>query len=243
MLLTSAWSLVSVDGPNKFYNIAVGHTGYILHTISTGLVSFKGLLLTQGTSNCNATNSNLDTGCATTADSGLTINNALTTTGLFSTGQNAIPYSTGFNWDQPLQSLQTIGHSATTPTFMDVANFGRCSGTDHCATYDWSILSSYSGELKATNGVFPAAAGQACPIDGSKYLSANGINALVSAVELHGDGAGNDNNLCESNEACLFQPNIGVYQGQGAIYSHSCTFTDGTVTGVTLYGYNTNGAP
>lgn len=51
---------------------------------------------------------------------------------------------------------------------------------------------------------------------------------------------GNDNLLCESNEACLLTPNIGSYQGHGTLTPVSATLT-GTVSGVTLYRYPSNG--
>jgi len=57
------------------------------------------------------------------------------------------------------------------------------------------------------------------------------------------DGSGNDNGVCESNEACLYAPNFGVYQGEGALAE--CVYQDaaGPVVGVTMYGYLTNGVP
>lgn len=66
------------------------------------------------------------------------------------------------------------------------------------------------------------------------------ITFLKHAEEIWGDGIGNDNALCESNEACLFTPNLGAYQGHGSLVSAG-SFTDGTITGVTLYKYSTNG--
>jgi len=59
---------------------------------------------------------------------------------------------------------------------------------------------------------------------------------LRNAVEL----TGNSNSLCESGETCLYTPNIGAYQGHGNLVSAG-TFTDGTITGVTLMKYETNG--
>jgi hypothetical protein len=63
---------------------------------------------------------------------------------------------------------------------------------------------------------------------------------LRNAVELIGDGVGNENLLCESGEVCLYSPNIGSYQGHGKLVSAG-TFTDGTLTGITLVKYDTNG--
>jgi len=60
---------------------------------------------------------------------------------------------------------------------------------------------------------------------------------LRNAIEI---ADGNDNGLCESGETCMFTPNIGSYQGHGALQSAG-TFTDGSITGVTLIEYDTNG--
>lgn len=63
---------------------------------------------------------------------------------------------------------------------------------------------------------------------------------LRHAVEISGDGIGNDNGLCESGETCVYTPNIGSYQGHGNLVSAG-TFTNGTLTGITLMTYATNG--
>ena len=62
---------------------------------------------------------------------------------------------------------------------------------------------------------------------------------LKNAVEIMDDLVGDDDGLCESGERCLYTPNFGAYQGHGT--PTQCTFTDGTVTGVTMYYYPTNG--
>jgi len=40
---------------------------------------------------------------------------------------------------------------------------------------------------------------------------------LRNAVEIQGDGIGNDNALCEPSETCLYTPNIASYQGEGEL--------------------------
>ncbi len=55
------------------------------------------------------------------------------------------------------------------------------------------------------------------------------------------DGVGNDNGLSESDETCLFTPNIGSYQGHGALVEAGVIGTGGTVENVTLLQYETNG--
>ena len=63
---------------------------------------------------------------------------------------------------------------------------------------------------------------------------------LINAVELLEDSVGNDNGLCESDELCLYTPNIGVHQGHGGIIILSDIDT-GTNTGVDLFRYADNG--
>jgi hypothetical protein len=56
------------------------------------------------------------------------------------------------------------------------------------------------------------------------------------------DEIGDDDGLCESNEACIYSPNFGVYQGHGDyLVGGTCTFQNGTVTGVQMYAYPNNG--
>jgi hypothetical protein len=63
---------------------------------------------------------------------------------------------------------------------------------------------------------------------------------LRHAAEIIGDGIGNDNGRCESNETCLYTPNMGSYQGHGALINAGA-FTPGTLTSITLMKYQTNG--
>ena len=63
---------------------------------------------------------------------------------------------------------------------------------------------------------------------------------LRNAIQIQDDGIGNENTLCETNETCLYTPNIGSYQGHGNLISAGA-FTDGTITSVTLIKYESNG--
>jgi hypothetical protein len=83
-------------------------------------------------------------------------------------------------------------------------------------------------------------------VAGSKYTGSIGsgyrcqTTYLRNAVEIFDDGIGNDNGLCESGETCLFLRNNGSYQGHGNLVSAG-TFTNGTLTGITLLKYSSNG--
>ncbi|CAN0555555.1 unnamed protein product, partial [Laminaria digitata] len=59
---------------------------------------------------------------------------------------------------------------------------------------------------------------------------------LLHAFERMHDGEGNENTLCESNETCIFTPNIGRDQGLGA-FVDTGPFTSGTLTGIRLLRY------
>ena len=64
---------------------------------------------------------------------------------------------------------------------------------------------------------------------------------LRNAVEIAGDGIGNDNNMCESGETCLYTSNIGSYQGKGSLTAPSSSFVDGVLTGIVLQQYSVSG--
>ena len=64
---------------------------------------------------------------------------------------------------------------------------------------------------------------------------------LRNTVEIQGDSIGNDNTLCETNETCLYTPNIGSYQGHGNLISAGSISTGGTLENIILMKYETNG--
>lgn len=121
---------------------------------------------------------------------------------------------------------------------------GRCTA-GNCQIFD-SRLRSSDSLLRNANGIFVN--GAACPASIDASNSSNVMTDNVSrtflkhAFEIIGDGFGNENGLCESNESCIYAPNIGAYQGEGDYTSQTCTYTGGNgVTNVTMYAYPTNG--
>ena len=63
---------------------------------------------------------------------------------------------------------------------------------------------------------------------------------LINAIELADSSVGNKNLLCETDDTCLFTPNIASYQGHGNIIDGGA-FTDGLITGVIFKKFDTNG--
>lgn len=129
---------------------------------------------------------------------------------------------------------------------------GSCESGDTCYIYDHAIASTdtvilnKSGNLSSANDTFSATATDNCPsqVSGSDTITDQRTSAqtfLRNAIEITGDVIGDDDGLCESSEACIYTPNLGAYQGHGDFTTRTCTFQDGTVTGVTMYAYPQNG--
>ncbi|MGE0615241.1 MAG: hypothetical protein AB7P04_06345 [Bacteriovoracia bacterium] len=119
----------------------------------------------------------------------------------------------------------------------------------NCRIWDFALKASDTQFRDRTedgqNANDPFVDGASCPsaVDGNVTIT-NGMTPantyLLNALEILGSG-GNDNGLCESNESCVYTPNFGAYQGSGDYTAHTCTFHDGTVSGVTMYAYPVNG--
>lgn len=79
--------------------------------------------------------------------------------------------------------------------------------------------------------------------DGNCEVGENCHNRfLINAFEIVLDGIGDDDGLCESNEACIYMPNYGAYQGEGDYEAQgTCQFQNGTISGVSMYAFPTNG--
>ncbi|MCZ8157976.1 MAG: hypothetical protein O9264_17780 [Leptospira sp.] len=141
---------------------------------------------------------------------------------------------------------------------------GICSG--NCRIFDWSVRKTDSSLRyanvcpDATKPLMHIIGGSATSFEGcqlllkgSQYLGSNTCRTfhLRNAREILGDGKGNENGLCESNEECLYTPNLGAYQGHGTIqraYSvapNRCPDLSANASGelknIKLYQYSENG--
>ncbi|NJL25608.1 MAG: hypothetical protein HC902_10825 [Calothrix sp. SM1_5_4] len=70
------------------------------------------------------------------------------------------------------------------------------------------------------------------PTDYIDMTDGLGLKILRNAIEIDGDGRGNDNSLCESGEDCVWSPHIGAYQGEGPLSEGYCTVDDGADPGL-----------
>jgi len=141
----------------------------------------------------------------------------------------------------------------------DISSRWQCSGELTCRIWDWSLANGDTGDhgspvllnvLSLPTGndtlthVWDISSSAGC--DAIPFAQWNDVGStcesvvLRNAVEILDDGIGNENGLCESDETCLFTPNVGSYQGHGNLIPAG-TFVDGIISGVTLLRYESNG--
>lgn len=137
--------------------------------------------------------------------------------------------------------------------FPNSNNKGVCS-SGACRIWDYRLKSDSANlAFNSTNTVLtknePFIVGAICPsaINGNvttTYVDTNSTSHsfLTNAYEIIGDGIGNEDTLCESNESCIYTPNFGAYQGEGDYKSQgTCQFQNGTLSNIKIYTYPTNG--
>lgn len=145
-----------------------------------------------------------------------------------------------FNFDKIFRFWGVDGSA-----FMSNDNRGKCSsGT--CRIWDVSLsrfdtnILNRSYDFTNLNHEFTDF--DNCTYNGDDYLelvSAIGTKYMHLASEIIGDAIGDEDGLCEDNESCMYTPNVGAYQGHGTI--GTCTFNDGTLGGIMMHGWNSNG--
>jgi hypothetical protein len=123
----------------------------------------------------------------------------------------------------------------------------NCEAGDTCQIADFRPRSNDTVLLKAFSSASEATRTYTtldCTIAGATFdycagsWEQNERSFLAYAVEVFGDNVGDDDGLCEQDEACVQGQNFGAYQGHGEL----AEITSPTViTGVTLSSYNTNG--
>lgn len=168
----------------------------------------------------------------------------------FATG--TATYSTSLRFTGFQNFYRTIGKENAS-AFPSTNLLNICS-SGSCRAYDWSLKASDT----TTRNTVPCPQTLARPT-----LSQNSQIILRNAYEIIGDWKGDDDGFCESNEDCIYTPNVGVYQGHGNLVAASTANTDyslaanqcaditslagsgsdggGSVTNVKLYKFEKNG--
>ena len=241
---------------NLSYGVEIIHPGTITNTFHFGL--WVGNNMTApATDECNiVAGNNLDSGVngCTTSDGLLTITQGADGSTLFRgqvlsdssnshigslDGSGYLSLASLTDWVQ-FDSMFRAWGMGTDQSWLLTTDAQCIGGGVDCAIYDWRLDSADTQAL-GQHGTFQP--GQACPADATgndaivdSMTSAN--TYLSHAVEIVEDNIGDDDGLCESGDACIYTPNVGAYQGSGDYLSQgTCTFLDGTITGVKLYAY------
>lgn len=160
-------------------------------------------------------------------------------------------FSSLLDWNNFSNAFREWGRDGA--DFPSSGNIGKCTA-GNCRIWDYRLKAdannyAYNSTESVTvkNGNFVP--GATCPsaVNGNKVTTyTNSIPVtytfLTNAMEIIGDGVGNDNGLCETGENCIYTPNFGAYQGEGDYQSQgTCTFQNGTVSNVKMYAYPTLG--
>jgi len=248
---------ITSGGNNTLSDVVMGNNGnYGIRLVSTSDNQFAGMLKVgnNGLADCEVSGGNspglIDVSCAPEVNSTATLITGITLATSFvskvgaddarnSSDANATAVfpagDPAFDWTRFDNSYRGWGPDGS--AFPDADHRGRwVAGIGR--VWDWSVSALDTGE--APN---PALLGVLALPGGSATLTHSYIGGpttfLRHAIEIANAG-GNNNLLCESNETCLYTPNIGSYQGHDALISAG-TFTDGILTGITLMRYATNG--
>jgi hypothetical protein len=168
-----------------------------------------------------------------------------------------------FNFANVFRAWSKVG------TFLTTGTNGRCLPADTtCQMVDWRLSVASSAIGAASDGQLnsaPLSCGAVLLPLASAYSSIPTRNSgdttqayLANAIEVMGDkgqaGGGDDDGLCESGETCIYAPNYGAYQGEGAFSATVCNFNGFVASGNSFNGgrsisninfksYSTMGAP
>ena len=140
----------------------------------------------------------------------------------------------GYIWDWSVSAKDMRAENGTKPAVLGV--LAKPNGNDVLA-HTWNIPEEHTGGCEA---LVPGSVLNTIVDDTDGEVDVCQTTFLRNAVEIHNDGAGNDNILCESGETCLYTPNIASYQGHGSLVSAG-EFNDGELTNITLVRYEHNG--
>ncbi len=111
---------------------------------------------------------------------------------------------------------------------------GRCQAGGNCRIWDLTLRSMDGGDSgwPVLQEVLPLPDGN----DTRTHNRSDGSTTtfLKAAGEILGDGVGDEDGLCESNETCIYNPNIGSYQSVGNASGSANIGTGGALVNIQL---------
>lgn len=191
---------------NKGDGVSISDGGNSLIRTVSALNGGKGVYVNAAITNTAFTNVNVNKN-ATNCDA-LGLNTCPTGVSATDTGMTStftLKASTDTIYQTPKEN-RDLARVRDDASLADNTNAGTCLLT--CGEFD-SRLKTADTLLRNQLAVPTANT----DVESHAFPSAT-VTFLAHANEIFGDGIGNDNGLCESNETCVYNPNIGAYQGQ-----------------------------
>lgn len=225
-------------------------------------VSFSGRLLLGGNTDqdCRVSSgdgSGVDDGCVAQSGSSLEVIRDLDISASFrgrvtsddaacttddAGGQAVAPNA---DWLRTESALRLWGPEGD--VFPALALARACASAGPCRLWDLrlraedTVLSRRSGAGLTQNPPFVSGADCPAAVHGDQtLLDGQGRTFLRNATEILWDGVGDEDGLCESNEACIYSPHHGAWQGDGAV-REPCRFQSGVVSEVVMRAYQDSG--
>lgn len=171
-------------------------------------------------------------------------------------GETQTSGTAAYNDSEDFTSFETptrVWGSAAVADFSDPSLQASCAINTTCGIWDWALAAGNNSVIRGHKTVpdaedirthkWDAADEAACAkIDGATWNDPDRRTTfLLDAIEVMFDFQGNEDTLCESGETCLFTPNLGYYQGHGALEQAGTIGAGGTIENVTLVRHQTNG--
>jgi len=130
-------------------------------------------------------------------------------------------------WASKTTATESSGGGSCNFAEEDISN-----GNNLCILKDWSLNQADSSTARD----------QLNEVDETHshtFINESEVVFLKNSLEIVDDDIGNDNGLCETNEACLLTTNIGSYQGHDM--DNISNLDSANSLNSTLYQYDTNG--
>jgi hypothetical protein len=235
---------LSSTSSTTFVDLASAHSDFGVNMTLASYGRFAGRLMVGGNvTSCSpgfGTSPGLDNACGNQGRSTatLTTNVSLAASFIAEIPGTVAPFASiaDFAAVGPHQGYGRVG----TQPFPDGSNRSTCRAGLDCQLWDLSLALGDTGNAGA-----PSLLGVLAPPSAADVIdhvtSGATITFLIRAAELAHDGAGDDDELCESGETCVVAESIGAYRGHGPLVPAGMIGAGGPIENVTLLRRQTLG--